>query len=1426
MILVSFKSPKDVLVDLKKSSPALEEVNEQFRHVALRLSIFSFYETLPTRIGPKKLVVLGKESSVLGYPGEISKPLNADHHDVCKYISQEDSNYICVRNTLKTLVRNLGPRGMSGQTRIGNPSASPYSCAFSIPATDVLESQSTEEAKLVEQFFASSQASEDDFAFLRQRWMPGTCQWILSDPTFKFWLEDTTESRVVWLNAPPGSGKSILSAYIINHMYELGRHCQYFIFKFGDCTKRSVSTFLKSIGLQLAKDVPAFRREMAKLLRKGVTLDKKDARFIWQKIFTSALSQMMLPVPLYWIIDALDESDSSKDILEFFQSLSTFSTPVRIFVLSRKTESLSIAFDRLSVSLPVDTVQQNRQENLTRDIQMYVEHELEYMRGTKDLKSQVKDSVLHRADGSFLWVHLVLNEILSCHTKQAIEQTLEEIPAGMSALYQRMELAIANSSREADRILAKTLLSWIVCARRPLTLKELSQALIPEFPEFLDLKRTIQDVCGQFVVVDRNSHVAMVHTTARDYLTRTSSLQSFISKKESHSKLFAKTISFLLCPDLHSKLRRNLQAICPTEPFLPYAATSFMYHLQEAATASEDMMDKLVMFFKGSSVLTWIHSLALCRQLEVLVTTARALTWFAGLKGKLNSEQNPLLYRQKDLELFELWATDLVKILAKFGRNLLDDPTAIYKIIPPLCPRDSIISRQFGTDKISTLSVSGISNTIWNDCLARITLQNGTKAWKISCANKHIAVLTSIGSITIWDSVNFEETCTMHHAELVSQMCFNSTCDKLVSYGFKQTKIWAIPSGQLVANILNMSNSKALAITFAKNDTKIMVASEDKLVRHLCINAVEEGWHVIDPNFLKENSPVEGGFITSPSFMSFNADATQIAVAYRGYPLSVWAIHEPRLIGRCRRLTKYRLDHVRPSPSVSWMAVDRIAWNPVTDHIVGLYKDGCVFKWDPISDETHEAPTIADEIQVSPDGKLFVTSDPNGTVKIWNFAHFSVIHQLSSENLVTGLAFSPDCKRFYDLRGSSINAWEPNSLIRYSDNGEIVSDTVSDTASDFQTSTTTSQMTEAWVVSIDPITALCAPIGSLLYCASYENGTVNLFDRQKGKLLEVTVSPAFLTMDHLVWGKDGMHIAAADLGGNFVIKVLVFPPAGIEATKLKAQTLLSNKAKVVVGGIHQILLNWDSTKLLIVSQDFGQIWSTETGGIIFSGAFERGETRKWINHPLEKNLLIGVGSKDLEVVDWKDLAGVTSFKYRSYLGDRSSLDAKDSLYSSISQLSLHPSSGFREDIYVHKAILTQDGQYLLVQIYQSTSPGRSLKRVLIFEISCLQCSDPTSLPNFLDSLELSREAMKIIEFPLGILPGKSLVFLDKDLWVCSLGLDSIRQPHALKRHYFVPRDWASTESLEQCCLLQDGTLLFPKDGEVAVITSNLFEMSW
>ena len=49
-------SPKLYITELQKNSRTLHEINETFRHYASKVHIVSFFETVPTAVGPKRLV--------------------------------------------------------------------------------------------------------------------------------------------------------------------------------------------------------------------------------------------------------------------------------------------------------------------------------------------------------------------------------------------------------------------------------------------------------------------------------------------------------------------------------------------------------------------------------------------------------------------------------------------------------------------------------------------------------------------------------------------------------------------------------------------------------------------------------------------------------------------------------------------------------------------------------------------------------------------------------------------------------------------------------------------------------------------------------------------------------------------------------------------------------------------------------------------------------------------------------------------------------------------------------------------------------------------------------------------------------------------------------------------------------------------------
>jgi WD40 repeat protein len=162
--------------------------------------------------------------------------------------------------------------------------------------------------------------------------------------------------------------------------------------------------------------------------------------------------------------------------------------------------------------------------------------------------------------------------------------------------------------------------------------------------------------------------------------------------------------------------------------------------------------------------------------------------------------------------------------------------------------------------------------------------------------------------------------------------------------------------------------------------------------------------------------------------VAFSHDTSLVAVAYRGAPLSVWSIEDSRLIARCRR----PVEHRRNGSNRPWNPVDRLAWHPFASEILGVYQDGYVFKWHPYEDHSQQINTAATEIEISTDGNLFATSDTNGCIKLWNYQHLALLYQLTCEYPVADLAFSPDSRRLYDIRGACCNVWEPNALIRIS----------------------------------------------------------------------------------------------------------------------------------------------------------------------------------------------------------------------------------------------------------------------------------------------------------------------------------------------------------------------------------------------------------
>lgn len=122
----------------------------------------------------------------------------------------------------------------------------------------------------------------------------------------------------------------------------------------------------------------------------------------------------------------------------------------------------------------------------------------------------------------FLYAKLVMPNLLKQPTKEKLLQEIQatRFPTGLGEAYERIVAWIKTNTSEAEWEIAKTLLGWMVCAKRQLTLREVQVALSLDVEaQQIDydekrLRTNIDDICGSLVLLS-GDRVQLVHSTAK-----------------------------------------------------------------------------------------------------------------------------------------------------------------------------------------------------------------------------------------------------------------------------------------------------------------------------------------------------------------------------------------------------------------------------------------------------------------------------------------------------------------------------------------------------------------------------------------------------------------------------------------------------------------------------------------------------------------------------------------------------------------------------------------------------------------------------------------------------------------------------------------------------------------------------------------------
>lgn len=322
-------------------------------------------------------MVLERDSSILGYPGEISKALVADHHDVCKYDGPQDPNYVTVRNVLKTLVSKIIAKDNAKRPDLSNRRASLN----------------------LKTLLGISELPGQDYIFFRDQWTQGTNDWIFHEKAFLKWRDASEPTHhLLWLSGGAATGKSVMSSFIVNKLVEDGLRCQYFFIRFGDRKKRSLSLLLRSLTYQLALSLPGFLQKVAQLVDEAIDFETADPRIIWDRVFKSILFTWEEKQPLYWVIDGLDEAEDPRAVMKLLSDISSSSIPIRLLFTSRRVSELTTAIEKVPADFSSGTISI---EGHVEDLYRHIRQEL-VVSGSAEFKGDVERRIVELSQNNFL----------------------------------------------------------------------------------------------------------------------------------------------------------------------------------------------------------------------------------------------------------------------------------------------------------------------------------------------------------------------------------------------------------------------------------------------------------------------------------------------------------------------------------------------------------------------------------------------------------------------------------------------------------------------------------------------------------------------------------------------------------------------------------------------------------------------------------------------------------------------------------------------------------------------------------------------------------------------------------------------------------------------------------------------------------------
>jgi hypothetical protein len=300
-----------------------------------------------------------------------------------------------------------------------------------------------------------------------------TFEWIYNNKKLGFvpWLRK--ESGLYWINGKPGSGKSTLMKFARQDPRTLDFYDQHNIIKMEDrpdTTHIIIDFFFHDRGTSMQKSLEGLlHRLLYQLIQANTKLgqlvlplysrSRKEQQLAWtvqnlKEALDVILEQKVTPVYVLLFLDAMDEFDGDQETVAGFVKYlvklrdgdhGVSGTKIKICCSSRPWNIFNDYFQDVPGFKIHEYTQEDIQKyvtsSLTNNMQMRKLNEKVYL-DDDHIIDTLTLQICRRAEGVFVWVRIVLNELLKACTDGASPMELVSVlslfPDDIDASYQRL----------------------------------------------------------------------------------------------------------------------------------------------------------------------------------------------------------------------------------------------------------------------------------------------------------------------------------------------------------------------------------------------------------------------------------------------------------------------------------------------------------------------------------------------------------------------------------------------------------------------------------------------------------------------------------------------------------------------------------------------------------------------------------------------------------------------------------------------------------------------------------------------------------------------------------------------------------------------------------------------------------------------------